>query len=555
MIFRKVLAGGSGVGLVGALLLGACGSDPAPKGPDEPTGLGAPNGEVLCGDAAETTTLRTAQDVAEHQTCQRVLGNLMLEGPTSVDLPALVRVDGALGVGDTVEVLALPSLSEVGGDLTVARSKLATLALPALTSVSGGITVEKNPALKDIEWPNLGGAVGDVLISKNDQLVDVTLDQVRTFGLLTIIFNAELVSIDIGGGPDAVCNAIVSVAQNHELETLDLGNLTSIELHVIIELNEGLLRLDAGRLRGIGGSLLIGANVAHADGLTPNFGALTSVGEEFAITDNDHFTTLEFPALTKLGGRFRVSGHDHLVALEVKALTAYPDGIRLLDNQVLTAPEFADERISIAGELDITQNSQLIDPGLSQLTGELAGLEVLNNYRLATLELPHITAINGDFWIQDSSDGRGSGLEAPDFSSLARIDGGILVQNNDKLVDAGLGNLASTSNVESIVFINNAALETFDVPVGRVSSDVEILRHGAALKSIELPAQAIGGHVLAAFNEGLERIDVQVEPGFTREVISSENPALTELRAPNVPCDRVVQSAPQLAPPALVCAD
>lgn len=157
--------------------------------------------------------------------------------------------------------------------------------------------------------------------------------------------------------------------------------------------------------------------------------------------------------------------------------------------------------------------------------------------------------------MQDNDDGQGAGLVAPNFSSLARIDGGILVKQNRELTDAGLGHVSPTGIATSVVFVTNPKLETLEVPVRRVRSDVEIVGHGPSLKSIVLTAQSVGGHVQFIQNAGLTSIDVQVEHGFTHEIISASNPALTTLAAPNVPCEQVLQSDPELSSPALTCAD
>jgi hypothetical protein len=129
-------------------------------------------GPLVCvGDA--TITSSAEWDVFVAHGCASVTGSLTIRGGvTSVDLPSLASVGGALAVYEdpTLTSLSLPGLMAVGSLYVYSSPTLAGIDLPALTTVGGQVMIYANPALTSLDLPALAVVGGDLCVAYNHLL-------------------------------------------------------------------------------------------------------------------------------------------------------------------------------------------------------------------------------------------------------------------------------------------------------------------------------------------------------------------------------------------------
>lgn len=120
---------------------------------------------------AGTTTVR-------FDALYRIEASLVLSGTPGlvrVDVPGLSHVSGAVearGFGGAT--LGLPSLGTVYGTVRLDDTRLAAFVLPRLSILGGSMLITRNPALTTVSLPNLGGVPGDLTVTGNRVLADVT---------------------------------------------------------------------------------------------------------------------------------------------------------------------------------------------------------------------------------------------------------------------------------------------------------------------------------------------------------------------------------------------
>lgn len=120
----------------------------------------APVGEISGFNNVERLegSLLSTADITGFASLQQVDGDLLV--PQFQSTSALERVGGNLTLGSTWDVVNLPNLREVGGDLVLAGTRATTLGFPALREIGGKLEIDANSLLRSWEGLPAGSRIG-----------------------------------------------------------------------------------------------------------------------------------------------------------------------------------------------------------------------------------------------------------------------------------------------------------------------------------------------------------------------------------------------------------
>lgn len=312
----------------------------------------------------ETVELPTLERVG----CLRVRRNPMLK---SVMLPRLKTVTGGILVEDIVEVIEVPELESVGGDLMLLGSEqfrqYETLTLPRLSSigkslvmrtlgprtgtfpelrhVGSDVDLSGNPALDRISLPELelvGGSL--ILMFGLETLAELSLPRLREISAIEIRLPATLASLKLPALQRITkleidtffhrARASLSFPELVEVgDRLDIGPSASILLPRLATVgyraSMNAAALDLGELTSVGHSLIVGGVGTASDSF--ELPKLQSVGENLLLSVGAG--ALSLPALTQVG-MLRLADSPNLEVVSAPALSDVRT-IEIRDNPAL----------------------------------------------------------------------------------------------------------------------------------------------------------------------------------------------------------------------------
>lgn len=454
--------------------------------------------ELECGDElSRDVAIQSAADVAVLTGIAVIDGSLVVDGTAlgELALPRLVQVHGALQVSndDALTRVAMPALQSVDGPLTLGHDRqLAAVDLPQLQR-AGSLIIDGAGELHDLSgFPTLAGVAGDVRISNNDTLASAVVSLVRVGGGLDVEGNAQLATLTL-----ELFRSIgrVRIAFNPQL--------TSVELPVT----------DEGSLEAIGETTIASnAQLAHVSLQSSVVAALT-------VTDNPTLADVTVAAAGVtgdallrgngplslalpggIGGSLTLSGP--IMAFDGPSSVGGDLTFDATGLSSLTAP---DRFIENAGTLHLTNNPFLVVASGVAFGG---GLEVRNNSALTTLSVFVDTAtsdeIEGSVTVADNpvlqtapgldpvirvrgdvSIARNPALTGAFSSSLALIDGDLILDDDDSLTAPGLAHVMHVGSLEVARCPSVAELDL--LALSDVTSGIDV-RDNAGLLHLRLPS-------------------------------------------------------------------
>ncbi len=221
----------------------------------------------------------------------------------------------------------------IDGSLTISGVPGSALSMTCLHEVSGSISVLQNPALRDLDLPQLVSA-GALLVMHNGSLRSL---RAPLLGRL----DAEL-----------------RLDRNPSLESARFPTLSEVRGSVVIANSGALHAMDLPALSELGGELWL-----HHNGLLERFSAplLLRSARGLRLLANPALTQLELPALSSLG----------------KGLSLLKEGL----SEQLSLPSLS----VVVGPLMVEGNSSLVRLDLPQMTQVEGDLVVRKNERLQGL--------------------------------------------------------------------------------------------------------------------------------------------------------------------------
>jgi hypothetical protein len=263
-------------------------------------------------------------------------GNFVVASAEDVDAIAGVPcVTGALEVTTSeLTEISLPDLTAVCGMLVIDNSSLASLTLENLDDIRRWLCVARNTSPTDIQLPALSNLGGSVIVTGNEELVDVpNIGGVKGTTGFEVVGNTMLSSLS--GFQQLEEVDAFNIELNASLVTLvGLEGLTTVSSHMIIKENpvlDSLSGLENLTYVDWFVDVLENPALASVDGLS----ALGSA-DKLRMFLNDSLTNLDgLSSLTSLN-YFEIWGHAQLPDCEacelLEQLTNDPMSIDVHDN-------------------------------------------------------------------------------------------------------------------------------------------------------------------------------------------------------------------------------
>ena len=292
--------------------VGAVGEDPG--GREKPTpDCKAP--EIV----EESITIRSDADFEQlPKGCWDLHAKLRVEGPNIASLAKLGQlkavddleiVDTALKTIDTTLPLVTYGAATIVGNKQL--TSLANISLENDAELTTAYTIRNNPLLA-----TLGGfeyvkqVEGELRITDNPQLGDITLDELASVGGAITITNTGATRIDLGALKSV---GRIEIASNSKLTAIDGIAAPVIEGDFILRDNAQLASLaGVGSVQRVDGILAIeGTRLANLDAFT----GLQLIASSLSITNNT--------ALATLGRMSRLSGIGSTVTITGNAALPY----------------------------------------------------------------------------------------------------------------------------------------------------------------------------------------------------------------------------------------
>jgi hypothetical protein len=332
------------------------------------------------------------EDFCDGYCTRDIHGSLTVEGLNHYELFDLgcvteVTRDVTLSQYGPTDLSYLRNLRAVGATLSIHDNA-------ALTSLTGlenltqlhRLYVMDNDLLASLEGlENLETVQAGLSISTNSALDDLgALAGLRSVGgMLGIQANGKLLHIDTFESLEEVGS--LRIDNNHRLNSVSLGRLTTIAEDLEITGNEGLEAvIDLGNLEALPGTLFIEDNKKLAD--LSGLAGLRSAG---AVVLANNYLLTDLQGLRNLE---TLTGRDGGDCLEVDRNAS------LVDLSDLSALR------SVGCDLSIQENLSLTQIGLEALETISGNLEVLSNPLLGSLAgLEGLGTIGSDLTIQDNT--------------------------------------------------------------------------------------------------------------------------------------------------------
>jgi len=407
-------------------------------------------------------------------------------GITTLDLPALTKVDGSLQIvfvdslttlelpklqsvlqtlniqgyflPNSLETISFPALTNVGADLTVSSwANLTTVSLPVLTKTSS-LKITGLSLLSSITAPKLQSTLGDVDFSSNQVLTTLDVSSLQTIGGAFAFGGAT--SLDN-------LNAFKSLTSvGGDFNLLEMPALTDIS---------GL-----NHLQKVGGKLILQDLPVLADDEFSGFSALKTIGGDLQIAgvpfkNFSGFATTKLQSVSIDGTGLNTIQQIDLSGIDIATLvkiTGVTGGVAVKGKDVLNGDlDIESSDVSLSGFKQVnnfTFNYHDFDPAPSAPTSTLPMQKVngavsitINGYH--TLSMPNLASVNGDFIISTGYDVYSlTDIQAP---LLTKIGGMFFLtgQNgsspNTLMTD--LNGFSSLTSAQSVTVINNQALTDF----------------------------------------------------------------------------------------------
>ena len=460
--------------------------------------------ELVCGDVVPgDVVIHSDAEAAALAPIRIITGSLTVQVTAllTVSLPNLLHIGGSLRVLDNAQLsqLSLPALQAVDGDIVLRADGLQMLdlshlgragsldlemlslasltGLATLAAVDGAVVIGHMPSLATIALPE-ATSVGDVSITDNALLTQVTWDVSDQIGDIAIANNGRLATIELSlntffDGPDV---GAVSVTDNPVLHRIALladqvdsfaiggdPQLTSIELQIDTVVHD----------------------VALVD-ITSPFNLITSDGYS-NLRDIGGDLTISGPAVSfDLGGGVNVRGRFTLDGTKLSSLARFDNSLRVVGSLRVTNNANLTKLTAFAliGDLEVSHNAALTTIDLEDvLASELGAIKITDNPVLSSAPAIGVVArVHGAVDIE-----RNPMLGAVFGPNLVRLEGPVTIHDNAALTDLvfpQLGFVAGSFDVSL-----NTALQTFVLPAlpdvaGALSIDSNPQLHHIDLTSL-----------------------------------------------------------------------
>lgn len=325
---------------------------------------GAPGNEIADVPCANTTA---------------VAGNLTIANPS--DAQSFCDGDDKTLGGDLILAgdASVECLCAVGGDVKAdARPMLTSIDLPSLRTIDGALSITDNQALTQVNVVNLDTVGAAVTVSSNSNLASIEFERLEFVGAaFSIEGNAKATLLDINalrtvGGDLAIeqnprisnldsaenvhtVGGQVRIINNDALTTLGFVNLENVSQGVEIAHNERLDTIDDFTLGfdGFSGDIWIHNN-PHAQSVR-GFDNIRSLSGSLIIEDNRSLAVISgFVNLASITHDLRIERHDAL-----ETVNGFADGLSVDGDLVLSdnvqwngATTFA-AGIDVAGQVTV----------------------------------------------------------------------------------------------------------------------------------------------------------------------------------------------------------
>jgi len=302
--------------LLGASCMGSVGEDPGtgsrPKKDETPPG---------CENPTEVTTPITIRSDADFtqvpKTCWDLFAKLRIEGPNVASLAKLGQLKGVndlelvdtnLKTIDTQLPLAVYGAVTISGNKQLAS--LANMPVDNADNLTATYTIRNNPALTNLDGLKyIKAAEGELRITDNPLLADITLDELASVtGALTIA-NTGATRIDLGS-LQAVTR--LEISGNTKLATFDGLAASTIKGDFVLRGNTALASL--GLMSSI--TRVEGAMTIEGNNALKNLDALSGlqlITGALSVTNNTSLETLgRFSHLSGIGTTVTITGNTSL---------------------------------------------------------------------------------------------------------------------------------------------------------------------------------------------------------------------------------------------------
>ena len=406
-------------------------------------------------------------------------GTLTIAG--SVELGCLCGVDGGLEVsGEAPTEVLLPSLSTVGGLLSVLDSpQLTRLSLPKLES-AGALDLRRIPALTELTLVRLTLVTGDVVVLESGLAGTLAPPRLATIGRSLLI------------------------EDNPQLVAFAPPRLETVGGSYEVRANTELVRLDfTNTLRVLGGDLRIEDNPA-LEGLV-GFRYLGTLGGDIVFRDNASLTTIDgFNELVSLDGSLSVTGNTSLLELHgLHKVSSTEGGVTVSNNPSLVRVDTLNQVQHIDGSVVIESNELSTLPGFAVLESVDGDFSIQRNAGLTAINgLTSLVDVGGDLVVSDNDALMAMRLQ------VATVGGDLEITLNDALVAIDGGD--TLREVGGLQVRSNPLLTTIDGLYGLtgVAGDA-VLAENDSLASLPGLAtlQTVEGSLELERNDALTNID------------------------------------------------
>lgn len=456
-------------------------------------------------------TVRTAAEVEALAEITEIQGSLTVEsvgedGPREVVLPALRKVTGRvlLGRDDRLTTVAMPELTEVGGELQLGgggATRLRTLAFPKLVEIGGTFTLWNNPAMT--AWPSLPELArvgGDFLVLSNPELLEVQSPKQRVAGEVSVLFNGKLEKLDLRSSEGAGSVVVRQNAKVTEVALAVTSDAASAGLGAVKVESSPLLERMAVTAPRVA-SLKVGQNPLLAS-LAVTAGEVTGTVE---ILQSRGVVTLA-PLRPEREPRVRLGGlqlRGAVQALTVSGGRLRVEGAARIEETALVQLEGLEY---VGGRFDLLSNPQLVSAAPVSFFG--GDVQVYDNAKLVRGELVTQPEVFGSLVFSSNAalvSAQGS------LAGLQKVHGALMILGNDLLTAVS----SPVSQVDGALVINGndrlAVLQLDQVPqVTRLS-----VQFNYALTSLALPALASAGQILLITNPAATQLSLPALTGAT----------------------------------------
>jgi sugar lactone lactonase YvrE len=268
----------------------------------------------------------------------------------------------------------------------------------------------------------------------------------------------------------------LTIADNPNLTTVDMGSLTSVAGNVSLSGNTSATAIDMSSLAPVGGSVTIDTNTSVG---AINMASLATSGGSVSVSGNTSATAIDMSSLATVGGSVTIDTNTSAGAINMASLATSGGSVSVSGNTSATAIDMSSLG-TVGGSVTIDTNTSAGAINMASLTTSGGSVSVSGNTGATAIDMGSVTSVAGDLTIASNAPGA-----VVDMSSLTTF-------------GCGANEMTMTLDGGTVQMTNGLTLCTNATLTGSTTVDGSVTNNGMIEPGASLGQLNLTGHLVLA---------------------------------------------------------